>query len=363
MQKKISVIVPVYNVEKYFKKSVNSILKQTYKNLEVILVDDESPDNCPKMCDEFAQKDSRVKVIHKKNGGVSSARNMGIDAATGEYIMFVDSDDWLTKNAVKALVEAMEENIADFCYGATVEIAAINNGKNNKYQAQTIYKDEAEKLIVFLEKCFLSPWSKLYKTNILKDNNIRFPLGVAYSEDTWFLLKYLQQCNKLCRINKIVYCYNEIVASSATQKYHPDIHKWHAAWIKEFKILFGESIKNKEIACYLGKYGIDCFDACCKHYVKHSDVQGGKTEVAANIRLSYESLKEYIDLFKENYFLCKDEFKLEKYNFYNKYIETNNFEALQPAIQEQRIQKQRPIKQKLRKILVKVKIFVLFGSY
>lgn len=101
---KISVIVPVYNVEKYLPRCIDSILNQTYKNLEIILVDDGSPDNCPAICDEYAQKDSRIKVIHKANGGVSSARNAGIDVATGEYIGFVDSDDWIEPDMYEYLL-------------------------------------------------------------------------------------------------------------------------------------------------------------------------------------------------------------------------------------------------------------------
>ena len=91
---KISIIVPIYNVEKYIRKCIESIINQTYRNIEIILVDDGSPDNCGKICDEYAKKDSRVKVIHKKNGGLSDARNKGTEVATGEYIMYVDSDDY-----------------------------------------------------------------------------------------------------------------------------------------------------------------------------------------------------------------------------------------------------------------------------
>ncbi|OUQ56652.1 hypothetical protein B5E58_10530, partial [Tyzzerella sp. An114] len=93
--KKISVIVPIYNVEKYLNRCVDSIINQTYKNLEIILVDDGSPDNCGKICDEYAKKDNRIKVVHKENGGVSSARNVGLNIATGDYIGFVDGDDWI----------------------------------------------------------------------------------------------------------------------------------------------------------------------------------------------------------------------------------------------------------------------------
>ena len=101
MSEKISVIVPVYNVESYLEKCVHSICSQTYENLEIILVDDGSPDNCGKMCDEWAKKDCRIKVIHKENGGLSDARNAGLDIVTGDYFVFVDSDDFVHKDYIK----------------------------------------------------------------------------------------------------------------------------------------------------------------------------------------------------------------------------------------------------------------------
>ena len=109
----VSVIVPIYNVEFYLNKCVDSILNQSYKNIEVVLVDDESPDSCGKMCDDYAALDGRIKVVHKKNGGLSDARNAGMKAATGDLITFVDSDDYISEDFVKILFEAMSENNAD----------------------------------------------------------------------------------------------------------------------------------------------------------------------------------------------------------------------------------------------------------
>ena len=108
MQPLISVIVPIYKVEQYLSECVDSILQQSYENLEVILVDDGSPDSCPEICDRYAVTDNRIKVIHKPNGGLSDARNTGLKAATGEYILFIDSDDyWIDKNAIKKLIEKL----------------------------------------------------------------------------------------------------------------------------------------------------------------------------------------------------------------------------------------------------------------
>ena len=109
----VSVVVPIYNVELYLKECVDSILSQTYKNIEVILVDDESPDLCGKICDDYVAMDGRIKVVHKKNGGLSDARNAGMKVATGDLITFVDSDDYISKDFVKILFEAMSENNSD----------------------------------------------------------------------------------------------------------------------------------------------------------------------------------------------------------------------------------------------------------
>ena len=112
---KLSVVVPVYNVEKYIDQCVSSILSQTFTDFELILVDDESPDNCPEICEQYAKKDKRVKVVHKMNGGLASARNAGIKVATGEYIAFVDSDDVIDKDMFLVMLEKMQEAEADVC--------------------------------------------------------------------------------------------------------------------------------------------------------------------------------------------------------------------------------------------------------
>ena len=128
MEELISVVVPVYNVEKYIDKCINSIINQTYKNLEIILVDDGSPDNCGNICDEYAKKDNRIIVIHKENGGVSSARNIGIKNAKGKWITFVDSDDWIENDYVEKLSKIGIQNKAE------VVLCGYNRINNNDKQ-------------------------------------------------------------------------------------------------------------------------------------------------------------------------------------------------------------------------------------
>ena len=176
----ISVIVPIYKVEPYLDCCVQSIVDQTYENLEIILVDDGSPDNCPAMCDDWAAKDSRIRVIHKENGGFSSARNAGLDAATGDYIQFVDSDDWILPDMTAALVSCAVKENADvvrcgYCENVDGDMQEICTN------SQT-YCPEYNKLVIDIMNDGLisgAVWNKLYKHSVL--NGMRFRPG--YSED------------------------------------------------------------------------------------------------------------------------------------------------------------------------------------
>lgn len=183
----ISVIVPVYNVQKYVRKSVESILQQTYKNLEIILVDDGSTDESGKICDTLARSDNRVTVIHKKNGGLSDARNAGLDRATGELIGFVDSDDYIEKNMYEVLEERMRINEADIsCCGRYV--VQESDGTKTPYfildREQILSPCQAIGKLLIWDGCDSAAWDKLYKVKLFKGR--RYPFGVLH-EDLNFL--------------------------------------------------------------------------------------------------------------------------------------------------------------------------------
>lgn len=175
---KITVIIPVYKVEEYLDKCVQSVVEQTYKNLEIILVDDGSPDNCPKMCDEWAKKDERIKVIHKENGGLSSARNAGLDIATGDYITFLDSDDFMTPEFSAVCCEIMNEHDIDVLVSQIV-------GKSQNYTYKCFENGVKKKILFPISAC-----SKIYRKVFLDIHNIRFLEGV-YHEDVDFGIKIL----------------------------------------------------------------------------------------------------------------------------------------------------------------------------
>ncbi|WP_318505185.1 glycosyltransferase family 2 protein [Bacillus sp. T3] len=204
MKPKISIIVPVYNVEKYIHKCVDSILNQTFQDFELILVDDGSPDNCGFICDDFAQKDKRVKVVHKQNGGLSTARNAGMDIAEGEYIGFVDSDDWIEPDMYELLFNLCVENDCEIANCSSIIYFTNKTVVNGSHPLIIQNRHEAMKAMLEGKLYDEVVWTKLIKRNLLTD--IRFPEGIVY-EDTAFTYKVIHKCKKVCSIGSPKYHY------------------------------------------------------------------------------------------------------------------------------------------------------------
>ncbi len=192
----VSVIIPCYNVEHYLHKCVDSILCQTYTNMEIWLVDDGSPDKCGQICDDYASKDSRIRVIHKKNGGLSDARNVGINRSNGDYLIFVDSDDWLHAHAIEIMLNSIVDNKADivvsnFCFVKQRSNEYINAFRIKK--EKIIYNEKEALIDLFYQRNMeTGAWGKLYKKELWKD--IRFPIGKLFEDiptiyKTFFLSK------------------------------------------------------------------------------------------------------------------------------------------------------------------------------
>lgn len=182
----ISVIVPVYKVEEYLDRCVQSIVDQTYQNLEIILVDDGSPDHCPAMCDAWAAKDNRIKVIHKKNGGQADARNVGMAVATGKYIAFVDSDDWIEPQMYQSMHEAMTTTGSDIvsCGAKRVWLDGTPSQEVLSVNRNCVLEQEAAMEAMITGNGLVQiPCNKLYKRCLLSD--ILFPVGVAHEDDFW----------------------------------------------------------------------------------------------------------------------------------------------------------------------------------
>lgn len=203
----ISVIVPVYKVEPYLDRCVQSIVDQTYRNLEIILIDDGSPDRCGEMCDAWAEKDPRIQVIHKKNGGLSDARNAGMAAATGEYIGFVDSDDWIEPQMYQSLYEAISTTNSDIASCGAKRVWP--DGRPSKeLQAVNRYHvfehDAAMEAFITANGLVQTVWNKLYRKTVAQD--LIFPVGLVHEDEFW-TWKVIARANRIVTIQESYYNY------------------------------------------------------------------------------------------------------------------------------------------------------------
>lgn len=216
---RLSVIVPVYKVEPYIHQCIDSILNQTFNDFELILVDDGSPDKCGEICDEYAKQDSRIKVIHKENGGLSDARNFGIDVAKGDYITFVDSDDDIDKNMYQDMICFLEKNELDIICCDTYLVRGNKKKFRPRYDNNKIFNQNEAIIEILNGNLDNAAWNKIYKRYLFK--NIRYPKGRIY-EDVATTYKLVYLANKVGYLKKPYYYYykrkGSIVASAFNSK-------------------------------------------------------------------------------------------------------------------------------------------------
>lgn len=215
---KVSIIVPVYNAELYLSGCVESLLNQTYKNIEIILVNDGSTDTCPKICDEYAAKDSRVKVIHKKNGGTSDAKNYGFSIMTGDYVMFLDNDDLMNMYSIEKFLETAKKYDADIVecnfYRFTNE-SELENLQDIK-ESEKVYSTEEAFSLLMKEKLKQVIWNKIYKRETI--GNIYFDKGITHEDDFW-TYQIFGNARIDVKISDILYFYRQHSSSVMAQRY------------------------------------------------------------------------------------------------------------------------------------------------
>ncbi|WP_456277307.1 glycosyltransferase [Bacillus sp. AK128] len=204
MKPKISIIVPVYKVEPYLEKCIESILSQTFRNFELILINDGSPDNCGNICDGYSKKDSRIKVIHKQNGGLSSARNAGLEIAQGDYIGFVDSDDWIEPEMYELLLNLCEENNCEISSCSSIIHYSDKTIVNGGHTKQIYNRNVAMRIMLEGDLYDEVVWTKIFKRNVIGD--IRFTEGIVY-EDTDFTYRVIHNSSSVGCIGKPMYHY------------------------------------------------------------------------------------------------------------------------------------------------------------
>ena len=216
----ISVIVPVYNVEKYLVQCIDSILNQTYKNLEIILVDDESTDHSGKICDQFSSNENRIKVIHKKNMGLGLARNTGLENANGKYVVFVDSDDYLSNSNIKNLVAGIKKNNSDICIGGVTFVENIGTNKSEEIYGERLYQNGDILNSLFIRMLGNLPnttdimkqsvWNNIYSMDIIRKNKLEFVSERKYiSEDIIWNFEFLKSTSNAQLINERGYFYRQ----------------------------------------------------------------------------------------------------------------------------------------------------------
>ena len=275
---KVSIVVPVYNVEKYLDMCVDSLVNQTYGNLEIILVDDGSTDTSPQMCDKWAENDSRVKVLHKQNEGAGIARSMGMKIAQGEYILFVDSDDYLDISTIEKCIDNAQKKNADIVVFGRKNVRDTKIDEIFLYNEKKDYIGEKE-IVEFLSGLFnykigigISVWGKLFKLDIIKKNGIDFVSERKFlSEDALFILSIFSYVKRLSVLpeNLYYYCYNPV---SLSRKYSSDYQDKTDAFL----------CKGKEL-CQVYKYPIDVYYSVCARYHMYT-IAGLKSIVALEIR-------------------------------------------------------------------------------
>ncbi len=279
---KISVIVPIYKVEKYLNNCIESLVNQEYKNIEIILVDDGSPDNCPRICDDWEKKDKRIIVIHKKNGGLSDARNCGIENAKGAYICFVDSDDYVEKRYLSELLKANKDNNTKISQCGIKYIDENNNYLKKKGYEKDIVLSGKEMVkqqfgIHDIENTVA--WNRLYDISLFKD--LRFPKGKLH-EDEYTTYKLLYPQSNISIVSSNLYCYRQTTNSIMRSAFN----------MKRLDVLDG--LKEK-IYFFKNKNEVDLY------YLSVSKYLSSIRFLYSNIKRSYPNENEKLSHLKSEY--------------------------------------------------------------
>lgn len=289
--KKISVIVPVYNVEKYLEECVDSIINQTYENLEIILVDDGSKDSSPVICDNYIEKDLRIKVVHKTNGGLSSARNTGLENATGDYIMFVDSDDILLPNSCELMLNEIESKKADYIIGNYQNCDEDGQLWDKPVFDQEKYTNFKLNIKDYKNSFYImnsSACNKIYRKSFLDKLNIRFVEKVP-AEDAIFTTHCFIFAKNVYYINDVMYIYRQragdSISTNLTFNYFKGINK-------AYKIIYENFKNNNELGFYRYFYAKSMTHILYKFIDSTLLIEEEKIDILSSMRWFYKLSKE-----------------------------------------------------------------------
>lgn len=276
-----SVVLPIYNVEKYLNRCLDSVINQTYENLEIILVDDGSPDNCPQICDEWAETDKRIKVVHKINAGLGEARNSGLDVATGDYICFFDSDDYIDKELFEELhniIISEKPDLIEFGHhnvdrNGNVVKTFVPKTDSVKFEGEAVMSKFLPELICTDPKTgiasdlLMSAWSCLYRRQLLVDCDFHFVSERKYiSEDVYSLMELMPSVQKVRIVQKAYYYYCEN-GQSLTHTYRPDRFEKLVVFQQQLEQLCSSNLYSDEVRYRIKRPFLDNLLACMKSEV------------------------------------------------------------------------------------------------
>lgn len=240
---KVSIIIPAYNVEKYIEKCVDSVIKQTHTNIEILVIDDGSKDNTGRILDDLQLIDNRIRIVHKKNEGVSSARNTGLDMATGEYVVFVDADDYLSEDFVEYMLGLVEKTGADFCISKCF-ITKEGEVQVPQQEIQMLTNVQGTTLLLSPDM-IVGCHNKMYSRELIEKNHLRFSTDLFYGEGLFFITTVSQLAQCIAVGNRKVYFYRKDNQNSATTKF--SIDKLYNGWKSLEYIENGMRLKDKQI--------------------------------------------------------------------------------------------------------------------
>ena len=318
----ISIIIPVYNVEKYLDRCIKSVLNQTYKNMEIILVDDGSPDNCPKICDDWAKKDDRIKVIHKENGGLGYARNSGLEMATGDYVLFIDSDDYIDSHLLSDIISSVDKyGKSDLIYYGHRKVDSSGNVSFEMIPntPQDIYiEDEVQNKLLpevlgkspYVKEGYsvnnMSAWCWAYRVDVLRKNNFRFVSERdIISEDIYSLLNLMSDIKRVTILKKSYYNYC-LNTASLTKTYKPDRFEKIVDFYVKSKGVCNDKNYNDDVILRLNAPFLTNVLDCLKSEVKSIKINGFKSQYRRIQHiLSNEELKYALNSYPSRQYTLK----------------------------------------------------------